>query len=77
MWGSVDGWRDAQVRRAEGEVLGGGTLPGAPASCEVDGVGVGVDDGVIGVSALGLTRGGDVEMDGKTCDDDDARRGLT
>ena len=60
VWGSVDGWRDAQVRRAEGEVLGGGTLPGAPASCEVDGVGVGVDDGVIGVSALGLTRGGDV-----------------
>ena len=55
VWGSVDGWRDAQVRRAEGEVLGGGTLPGAPASCEVDGVGV--DDGVIGV---GLTRGGDV-----------------
>jgi hypothetical protein len=72
VWGSVDGWRDAQLRREDGDgecaALGGGTLPGVddrPASREVDGVGVGdgnvgelVDEGVVaGVSAHGLTHG--------------------
>ena len=66
MWGSADGWRDAQLGRDKGDVCRS-MLPGAedrPESCEVGGlVGNGnggglVDGGVVaGVSALGLTHG--------------------
>lgn len=48
VWGSVDGWRDGQVQREEGEglALGCGTLPGEDEALQVlGGVVVGGDVG--------------------------------
>ena len=69
VWGSVDAWRDAQVRREEGDgecvALGDGTLPSASdrlESCEVGGVVVGVGVGVGGGD------GGELVEDGVAAD---------
>lgn len=60
VWGSVDGWRDAQLRREEGDCppLGGDMLPSADDRGESSEVG-----GVVVGGRIGDGNGGELAVD--------------